>query len=220
MDQVKAAANFGFVEALKPWLDLRTLIRWAQGNDEGEIQGQGIVSVNRDQRQRVSLQVRAFAVEQEALPGSQASFGPLVEKVRAFPDMSLLGALTQFRLDAHFIFPLELPFHEVNARIKGAYLAETDLASAATDIQIVFDVAVDDTTTHHHQIGPMTPAQLNGQLLAFPREGLPDQFLFVAVGRTETGPTDFDMHRVAAAADAFADLATEKAAQIAASIQR
>lgn len=190
------------------------MLRWAQGSDEGEIQGQSVISMNETTRQRVSVHVRAFVIEQEATADSPATMAGVISKVRQFPDVSLLGELASVRFDIQYIEPLDLPFHEINARVKAAFLASNDVVSAAADVQVVLDEPVDEKTTNHHQIGPMAPAQLNRQMLAFRRDSLPDQFVFVGLGRTVSQPGEFSIDWVTEAAEQFARFADERVAAV------
>jgi hypothetical protein len=220
VERVKAVANFGFADAIRPWLELRGMLRWAQGNSEGEIRGQSVVSPNEQARQRITLQVRAFQVEQEPGPNIEASLDRVVDALRSFPDLSLLPTLATLRFDLQFIDPYGLPFHELVARIKEVLLAPIDLAVAATDIQVVLDEAIDGGATNHHQIGPMTPDQLNTQLLAYRRTDLPAQFLFVGLGRTITNPGAFSLDVIADLGAEFSEWAGGRAESIAALVRR
>ncbi len=219
MEVVKAGLSLGFVEALQPWLDLRSMLRWGQGNDQAEIQGQAFVSLNEPTRQRVIVQVKALSVEQETSERTAANFADAIAKVQAFPDHTFLGSLSLFRMDMQFIEPFELPFHELNTRVKEAFLLPIDLASHGTDVQVVIDEAVDESSTNHHQVGPMAASQLNTQLLAFPREGLPDPFVFIGLGRSTKGPIDFSLDWIERASSEFERWAVERSGEIAARIR-
>ncbi len=146
MDVVKVSAVLGFAEATRPWLDLRTVFRWAQSNEAAEIQGQAVTFLDEAKRQRVNIQVRALSVEQEGNAGTDAGMDGVVAKFQTFPDTSLLGPLATVRFDMAQIEPIELPFHELNARIKESFYAPTPLTAAATDVQIVLDEAIDEET--------------------------------------------------------------------------
>lgn len=220
MEIVKVSASLGFEEALRPWLELRSMIRWAQARDDGEIQGQAVVSLSEDARQRVTIQVRAFAVEQERRQESSPTMRQVVDKLAQFPELGALGTLATIRFDAQYIDPLDLPFHEVNTRIKDAFLAQHDLTTAATDVQLVLDEAVDESTTNHHQLGPMAPAQLNTQLLAFRRDDLPDQFIFLSLGRTLKGSQQYSVDRIAEQGSTFSEWAAVRAQKIVDRIRR
>ena len=87
--------------------------------------------------------------------------------------------------------------------MKTALLVPGDLIDEATDVQVVLDQQVDNKVTHHIQIGPMLSSQLNSTFLAFPRDDLPEQFIFVGLGMTLSGTGHFDVDEFTAAARDF-----------------
>lgn len=187
MEQVKAIARLTFSEALRPFLDLRALLRAAEGKDSSaEIQGQPMVIARAEERHRVQLQVRALSIEQEASESGDLPPDRIITSLQALGGAVAFPSLSSARLDALWIDAYDLPFHELVSRMKTRLLAPTPLTAPGTDIAVTIDAMVNGQKIEHVQIGPMMPAQLNSQFLVFKRERLPDQFIFCATGWTLT----------------------------------
>lgn len=183
MQTVKSVVRLDFVEASRPWLDLRSLFRAAQGKESAEVQSQPLVFLRPADRQRVYLQMRALIVECEQDGPTLASLLSAASTLRELEAAVPFPDATTVRLEVHHIDAFELPIHELTARIKDHFIKPNPFLPTATDLQIVFDEALPDGLTNHLQIGPMAPTQLNGQILAFPRQNLPDQFLFLGLAQ-------------------------------------
>jgi hypothetical protein len=181
---VKASIRLEFSEALQPWLELRALLRSAEGNDTRELQNQPFIVLREPERQRVTFTVRAASVECEADLPLREMLRSAVTTVDAMNAAVPFPALATLRVDTILLDGFELPFHELNARMKERFLRPSRLSTAATDLQVTVDESVGDGVTNHIQVGPMDPAQLNRMILAFARQKLPDPFLFMALSRT------------------------------------
>jgi hypothetical protein len=212
--RVKVVLRLEFVEAFRPWLDLRNLIRAGQGTDAGELQGPPIVIAKQEQARRVVLNVRGVVVEQEARAGSDLQPKLALDQLSTlsdpfpFPDVALL------RVDLLAIDPYELPFHELVAKVKQAMLCGNPLTAASTDLSVVMDEQIDADTTRHLQIGPMLPAQLNEQFLMIPRTDLPQQFLFVSTALTVRRRMAFSIEALRAVVAEFEETAAATAAGV------
>lgn len=185
VEWVKSVVAARLSEGYRPFLDLRSLIRAAGNNPEAELEGQPMTFLNANARQRVSVQVKALTVEQEGgddgkppdLEALTGVFGRALDAVTWPP-------LEGLRVDFLFIEPFDLPFHELVHQMRSQLLAPVDLYEGMTDVAVVVDRQDDERTTSHMHIGPMTPEQLNQQILAFRRTNVPRAFVFMALGRT------------------------------------
>lgn len=220
MDCVKTAGKVDFTDALRPWLDLRALIRASEGPaSSAELQGTPIQIDKVEQRQRIVLQVRSLVVQQEALAGVTPSIadvlGTMEKLARAVP----ISDMASLRLDIFSIDPYELPFHELVARVKGKLTVPHPFFVGATDISVAVDCQLGDDLQRHIQIGPMMPAQLNQQFLAFRRDNLPEQFLFVSLGTTIVHSQPFALESLRDRTEEFEAWASETASEIAAVVR-
>lgn len=193
MVRVKAFVRIEFAEALRPWLDIRALLRAGQGSDSGEVQGEAVIINKPDRHQRISLLVRALSVEQETGPGSELTVEPALETIRMMSAAFPFPDVASVKIEFLAIDPYELPFHELAAQVKRTMLSASPLFAGVTDISVVTDETTGEGIMNHWQIGPMRPAQLNQQYLAFARTDMPEQFLFISVSREEQCRTPLDM---------------------------
>lgn len=221
MDRVKSAGKVDFSEALRPWLDLRALFRAAEGpSSSAELQGTPIQIDKAEQRQRIVLQVRSLVVQQEIAPRLTPSvshvLGTLETLASAIP---VLPDMASLRLDVIAIDPYELPFHELAARVKETLTVPHSFMASATDVSVAFDCQLDNEHVRHMQIGPMMPAQLNEQFLAFRRENLPEQFLFVSLGTTIARRQPFELASLKDETEEFEAWAEATATEIAAMVR-
>jgi hypothetical protein len=198
MIRVKAVLKVDFAEALRPWLDLRELIRAGEASEKPELQGPPIVVSRVEQKQRIVLQVRAVSVEQEADPGAEPDTKRMIDSFRRLGAVLPMPPVASARVEYLALDPYDLPFHELVARVKETLLCVNSLAATATDVSVVTDEQVDEETIRHVQVGPMLPAQLNQQFLVFRREDVPAQFLYVSAARTVTHRTDFSVEALEA----------------------
>jgi hypothetical protein len=191
MDLVKTILRLDLAEPLSPWLELRALFRMAGEDASAELQGQPVIVARQQKRQRVIIQVRSVSLEDEGARNIDEALTRTAEFTRDVNSASELPELRSFRFDAMFIEPFSLPFHELVARMKLQFFRAQELVDSATDIEMSLDFR-EDTYSKHLQLGPMMPGQLQETYLAFPRERLPAQFLFVSLARSRTAPLTFD----------------------------
>ena len=185
MDLVTVVLRLEFVEAMRPWLELRDLFRVAGEQQTAEIQGQPVVVLRQQRKERITLQIRGLVFEQETAKSLVQAVGQSLALVDQLNQVSPIPRLRFTRLDAMFVEAYQLPFHELLARTKEEFFRPQALVSAATDIGLTLDIA-DGDETNHMQIGPMMPPQLQADFLVFPRDRLPAQFLFISLGRSRT----------------------------------
>ena len=219
MIPVKAALRVDFSEAMHPWIEIRDTIRIAQGKADVELQGPPIVAVRADRHQRVTLQVRGLAVEQEGRDAGDGAFSRIFETVQQIAAQTRLPSVAAVRFDQLTIDPFELPFAELVAHLKALLLVPHPLVNRATDVQVATDEQVDDQTMNHIQIGPMRPAQLNADILAIRREKLPDQFVFVMTGRTRRFPAPLSIEDLKTLADPFVQWSRAQTDEILATVR-
>lgn len=220
MELVKAGLKLDFTEAMSPWLDLRGLFRAAQDDPGAEVQGQPLVTVNTDRRQRVVLQVKSFSVEQEGTAAHPASPDAALSVVERIAAATPLEEVRSRRFDMMFIDPFELPFQELVSEMKSSIFVQGGLIDRATDIAVSLDERIGESDTNHMQIGPMSPPQLNAQFLAISRDDLPEQFLFIGIGRSWTTPVSFSLDSLIGDFHAFAEWAPARAADLAGIVRR
>jgi hypothetical protein len=211
---VKAVLKLEFAEAFRPWLDLRGLVRAAQGTDTGELQGPPIVIARPEKGQRMVLNVRAIAIEQEAPAGTALQTKPALDALEALSATLPFPDVVVFRVDFLAIDAYELPFHELVAKVKQTLLCSNPFAATATDVSVAMDEQMDAESVRHLQVGPMLPAQMNEQYLMMPREDLPAQFLFVSAARTVRRRTAFSIQELRAEVTEFDDWAAKAAAGV------
>lgn len=209
MERAKLVLRLNFKESLRPWLELRALLRAAEAAETTEIQGQTLVTVRQAARERIITQVRAVTVEEE-----REGFEAVGTRLEAMNAVSPFPEIASLRMDVAAIEPYDLPFHELVSLIRARFWAPNALTEGATDLQLVFDEQTSDTVTEHVQVGPMGAGQLNDQLLVFRREDLPPQFLYVNIGRTVTGPFSYSADVLRGAHEGFLTWAEARAASI------
>jgi hypothetical protein len=189
---IKASIRVQFSEALRPWLEIRDILRAVGGGPTTELQGGPLIVLDAKKRQRVNIQFRAFSVEQEGPDADNDRLERMLATVAEFAAHTAPPPPNSIRFDRLAIDPFELPFSELVARLRTTFLASSPILTPATDLQIVIDEQTSENSINHLQIGPMMPPQLNSEVLAIKRDDLPDQFLFVATGRTIRGKTSLD----------------------------
>lgn len=195
MDIVRTFFEVQFSEGLRPWLELRGLLRVAGENPSAEIQGQPIFVDRAQRKERVVLQVRALGLFQEAVHSVDASLTNPLNLLQQAHSASPFPGISQLRYDVLAIEPYSLPFHELVALMKRAFLRPTPITEVADDLGLSFDQH-DGNVVKHIQIGPMAPDQLRSAYLVFQREELPPQFLFVSLGYEQNEQVDYDEGRV------------------------
>ena len=189
VELVKTALEISFVQALEPWLELRGLLRVATSRAEAEIQGGPLVVDRRDQKEEITVRVRGLRIVQEAIGTGTAAISRATELVSALSAESELPPVRQARYDAFFIDAFSQPMHQLVDLFKRRYFSSSHLVDAATDVAVVVDQR-DGEIEKHFQVGPMEAEQLRSGILKFPKDELPDQFVFVALGYESSGEND------------------------------
>jgi hypothetical protein len=191
VDLVKTVMRLDFVEALRPWLELRGLFRVAGEDPNAEIQGSALSVMRQSKKQRLTMNVRGVVFEHESANSLESAITESLDLARELNDASPLPRVGHLRFDAIFIESFPLPFHELVAQTKKYFFHANDIVNAATDIGVTLDTN-DGELTRHRQIGPMLPEQLQTQFLAFPKEKLPSQFLFMGLAHSRTVEKPYD----------------------------
>jgi hypothetical protein len=212
VENVKVGLSLTFAEALKPWLDLRSLVRI--GDPAAEVQGEPMIFASNERRRRIILQVRAFSTEQEVHQSVKALADGVSDAIKEFASTVEVPKVEAMRLDAIYIDPYELPFHELVDRQRSVFFSHHELVLTASDVMFALDWKVDDNRTDHLQLGPMVPDQLNAQFLVFKRDDLPAQFAFAGISRTFQNIRDWSADYAVGQLGEFKPAADERAASV------
>jgi hypothetical protein len=191
MEIVKTVLSLQLSEAFRPWLEIRGLIREFGGNPSSEIQGPPVLMDLKDKKQRVLLHIKAIEFEQEDVSSLEESTAVAMDLVTKGNDISEFPEVKGMWHKAVFIEPYALPFHELLNLIKHRFVSENELAESSTDVGIVFDQAEGDIVKHA-QFGPMAKEQLLSQFLNWPKDNLPDNFVFLALKYDENKVFKFE----------------------------
>jgi len=189
VELVKTIFNLQFASATRPWLEIRDMLRVAGSDPEKELQANPVLLDQQESRQRVILAVRAVGVELEP-PGSSNQAATILQLITGMNKASNFPAVAQIQHTCLFIKPYSLPFHELLSLVKDRYLHSNPLVEAATDVGLSLDEQ-EGEILKHAQMGPMNAEQLRSQYLIWPREDIPDVFLFVALTYTRTREEPF-----------------------------
>lgn len=189
MELVKTIFNLQFASPTRPWLEIRDMLRVAGSDPQKELQASPVLLDQQERRQRVILQVRAVGVELEPL-GSSNQAATILELITGMNKASNFPAVAQIRHTCLFVKPYSLPFHELLSLVKDRYLHNNPLVEAATDVGLSLDEQ-EGEILKNAQMGPMKAEQLRSQYLIWPREDIPDVFLFVSLTYTRTREEPF-----------------------------
>lgn len=191
MEIVKTVLGLQLSEAIRPWMEMRGLIREFGGNPSSEIEGPPIVMGLKDKKQRVLLHFKAIEFEQEGVSSLEESTAVALDKIRKGNEVSGLPEVKGVWHKAVFIEPYALPFHELLVLIKDRFVRASELADSSTDVGIVFDQAEGDIVKHY-QFGPMAKEQLLSMFLSWPKDDLPDNFVFLALKYDQNKAFNFE----------------------------
>jgi len=180
MEIVKTVLGLQLSEAFRPWMEIRGLIREFGGNPSSEIEGPPVLMDIKDKKQRVLLHIRAIEFEHEDVGSLEESTEVALDRITQGNDVSEFPEVKGMWHKAVFIEPYALPFHELLALIKHRFVRESELADSSTDVGIVFDQAEGDIVKHY-QFGPMAKEQLLSMFLNWPKDNLPDNFVYLAL---------------------------------------
>jgi len=180
MELVKTILRLDMSEAFNPWLDIRGMIRSFGEKPSAELQGPPVIMDLKDKKQRITLHVRAIELEQEGVSSIEEGTAVALEKITQGNEVSKFPEVRAVSHEARFLEPYSLPFHELLILIKNRFLRANKLSDASTDVGIIFDQAEDDIVKHW-QMGPMAKEQLLSMFLNWPKDDLPDNFVFLSL---------------------------------------
>ncbi len=178
MELVKTMLRLDLSEAFDPWIELRGMIRELGESPKAEIQGPPLTMDLKEKKQRLVLGVKAIEFEDEWVSSIEGSSAVALDKMVEGNKVSKFSEVKRVWHQAMFIEPYALPFHEVLILVKDRFLQRNELADASTDVGIIFDQAEGDMVKHC-QFGPMAKEQLLSVFLNWPKDGLPDNFIFL-----------------------------------------
>jgi hypothetical protein len=178
MELVKTILRLHLSEAFDPWIELRSMIRELGERPKAEIEGPPFTMDLKDKQQRVVLRVRAIEFEHEWAGSIEESSVAALDKMVQGNKVSKFSKVDGMWHEAMFMEPYALPFHELLILVKNKFLQASELADASTDVGIIFDQAEGDMVKHY-QFGPMAKEQLQSMFLNWPKDKLPDNFIFL-----------------------------------------
>ena len=180
MELVKTIIRLRFSEAIRPWLEMRSMMRGVTENPKVEIEGTPIIMDLKDKKQRVVLQIKAFEFIQEGMKSIEDSIDIAVDKLVESNSASKLPNIDQISYECIFIEPYAVPFHELLLLMKKRFLQPSALVDSTTDIGLIFD-QIEDDVFKHYQTGPMVKEQLLKMYLHYGRDQVPDNFVFLSL---------------------------------------
>ena len=191
MELVKTILRLGLSEAFNPWIELRGMIRELGESPKAEIEGPSLTMDLKEKRQRLVLRVRAIEFEHEWVSSIEESSAAALDKMVQGNKVSKFSGVERVWHEAMFMEPYALPFHELLILVKNRFLQASELADASTDVGIIFDQAEGDMVKHY-QFGPMAKEQLLSVFLNWPKDGLPDNFIFLILRYEQTKAFTFE----------------------------
>ena len=179
-DLVRTAIQLEFVEALRPWQEVRDLFRIASGDESIELQGDATYVERQQNKQRVGFHVRALSFEEEGGGTGEAAIENALRTFSELNSRSHLPELQKVGMDTVFIEPYELTFAELRSLVRQAYFQPTALAEQSTDIGVTFEQD-EGHVRKYIRLGPMEPSQLQESYLHFPNDSIPEIFVFIGL---------------------------------------
>lgn len=180
MELTKAVLGLRFSEAFNAWLEMRNTVRTLGENPSAEIEGAPMIMDVKDKRQRVVLHIRGLDFIQEGVNSLEDSIRVAVDKLVKLNNASKLPDINQIWYESVLIEPYALPFHELLLLMKDRLLQPNVVVDPSTDIGLIFDQTEGDVLKHF-QTGPMRKKQLVEIYLAYGRDKLPDNFIFLSL---------------------------------------
>ncbi len=178
MELVKTVLRLSLLEALNPWFEMLRMLR-AFGEDPNvNIQGPPVIIDLKEKKQRFALHIRAIELEQEGISSIEESTAVALDKMAQGNELSKFSEVRRVWHEAMYIEPYALPFHELLILVKNRFIRASELADASTDVGIIFDQAEGDIVKHY-EFGPMAKEQLLSVFLNWPKDDLPDNFVFL-----------------------------------------
>lgn len=191
MELVKTILRLDLSEAFNPWIELRGMIRELGERPKAEIEGPPLTMDKKEKRQRLVLRFKAIEFEQEWVSSIEESSAAALDKMVQGNKVSKFSEVEGVWHAAMFMEPYALPFHELLILVKNRFLQTCELADVSTDVGIIFDQAEGDLEKHC-QFGPMAKEQLLSVFLNWPKEGLPDNFIFLILRYTNSKAFKFE----------------------------
>ncbi|MDP2953990.1 MAG: hypothetical protein Q8O76_11830, partial [Chloroflexota bacterium] len=102
-DLVKTVLSVQFAEAFHPWLELRELLRVAGDNPKMEVQGQPLVIDRKSRKQRVILEIRALALQQEGAQSAKEAMDSALSLMSQMQEVVTIPKIAWLRYDGIFI---------------------------------------------------------------------------------------------------------------------
>lgn len=180
MELVKTVLRLSASEAFAPWIEMRSMVRELGEQPEVEIRGAPVIIDLKEKKQRLVLHVRAIELEQEGVSSIEESTAVALDKMTQGNKVSKFPEVKTVWHEARYIEPYALPLHEILILVKNRFLRASELADASTDVGIVFD-QVEGDIVKHYQFGPMAKEQLLSVFLNWPKDDLPDNFVFLSL---------------------------------------
>ena len=191
MELVKIAMRLSLSEAFDPWLGMREIVRTLGEQPKAEIEGPPVVMDLMKRKQRLTLRVRAIELEQEGTISLGESSVAALDKMAQGNRVSKFSQVKRVSHEAIYVDRYALPFHELLILFKDRFLRASELTNTCTDVGVIFDQAEDDVVKHY-EFGPMAKEQLLSTFLIWPRDGLPDNFVFLLLKYEQKKPFVFD----------------------------
>jgi hypothetical protein len=184
MELVKAVLRLSLSAAFNPWVEIRGIIRELGGEPKAEIEGPPVImdlkEKEKGKRRRVVLHVKAIEFQEEGVISLEENTAAALDKMAQGNKVSKFPDVKRVWHEVIYIEPYALPFHELLILVKNRFIKASELASASTDVGIIFDQAEGDILKHY-QFGPMAKEQLLSMFLNWPRDDLPDNFVFLGL---------------------------------------
>ena len=180
MELVKTVLRLSASEAFAPWIEMRSMIRELGEEPKAEIGGSSVIMDLKEKKQKLVLHVRGIELEQEGISSIEESTAAALDKMVRGNKVSKFPEIKTVWHEARYMEPYALPFHELLILVKNRFLRASELADASTDVGIIFDQAEGDIVKHY-QFGPMTKEQLLSTFLTWPKDGIPDNFIFLSL---------------------------------------
>jgi hypothetical protein len=191
MELVKTILYLSLSEAFNPWLQVRSMIRELGENPSAEIQGPPLIIDKKEKKERLVLHMKAVELEQEGVGLIEENTEIALNKITKVNEVSKIAEVKSVWHEARYIEPFDLPFHEILICIKDRFLRASELVDVSTDVGIVFDQAEGDVVKHY-EFGPMAKEQLQSIFLSWPRDDLPENFVFLSLKYEQTKAFAFE----------------------------
>ena len=191
MELVKTVLRLNLSEAFNPWLEMRSMIRELGEQPAAEIGGSSVIIDLKDKKQRLVLRVKAIEFEQEWVSSIEESNAVALDKMVQANKVSKFSEVERVWHEAIYMEQYALRFHELLILVKNRFLRTSELADVSTDVGIIFDQAEGDTVKHY-QFGPMEKEQLLSTFLNWPKDGLPDNFIFLILRYEQNKASTFE----------------------------